>query len=163
MHYSEETRDIKEYLCDNIKEVRDDVKQKGVTDSNIRRAKDIFETVKDILKVDMLMSDEYGDYSRDGGDWEARGSYDGGSSYARDGRRSGMHYVRGHYSRADGMDDEYSMARGRDSRGRYSRDGYSRADGKQEMIEQLDDMIESAGSEREREALRKAKEKIQNA
>ena len=150
--------DLREMLCKEL----DEIAEKGeLSAGTLETVHKLTDTYKNLGKIEML--EEYDGYSQDGGDWEARGSYEGGSSYARDGRRSGMHYVRGHYSRADGMDDEYSMARGRDSRGRYSRDGYSRAGGKQEMIEQLDDMIESAGSEREREALRKAKEKIQNA
>lgn len=148
MYYNEETRDIKKYLCDNIREVRDDMKQKGVTDGNIRRAKEIFETIKDILKVDMLMSDEY---SQDGGNWEARGTYGHGNSYS-DG----------------GYDDDMSVRRGR--RGGNSRDGgmmsmrnnrrYSRDDGRDYMKEQIREMMNSADDESARDVLRRAMKQL---
>ena len=135
--YIKETEEIKEYLCDNIKDVRDDMKQKGVTDSNLNRAKDIFEAVKDILKIDMLMSDEYGEYSRDGGDWEARGSYRDGNSY-----RGGSSYA----------------GRRRDSKGRYSRDG-----GKDEIIEHMREAMDMAESDEERQVIRRCISQLENA
>lgn len=62
----------------------------------------------------------------------------------------------------DGMQSGNSYARNRDSRGRYSRDYYSRdgrsmgysRDDKTRMIEQLEDMMQDAKSDMEREALR---------
>ena len=62
----------------------------------------------------------------------------------------------------DDMQGENSYARKRDSRGRYSRDYYSRdgrsmgysRDDKARMIEQLEDMMQDAKSDMEREALR---------
>lgn len=72
---------------------------------------------------------------RDGGS-----SYNRGSSYAN----RGKHYVRGHYSR-DGYSNE----------GRGSRGGYSRHDAKEAMMEQMEMLMEQAGSEREREAIRR--------
>ena len=94
------------------------------------------DTIKNIDKICALEED--GGYS-EAGDWE--GDYGRGSSYAN---RS-KHYVRGHYSR--------------DGRGGYSRDGrmggYSRHDAKEAMMEQARDMMESATSEHEREAIRR--------
>ena len=48
-----------------------------------------------------------------------------------------------------------SYARRRDSRGRYSRDGYSRDGGKERMMEHLDQAMDAATTEREREAIRR--------
>lgn len=94
------------------------------------------DTIKNLDKIEML---EDGGYSqagyRDGGS-----SYNRGSSYAN----RGKHYVRGHYSR-----DGYSME------GRGNRGGYSRHDAKEAMMEQMEMLMEQAGSEREREAIRR--------
>ena len=65
-------------------------------------------------------------------------SYARGSSYAN----RGKHYVRGHYSRDGG----YS----RDGRG-----GYSRHDSKEAMMEQAQEMMDNATTERERDAIRR--------
>ena len=94
------------------------------------------DTIKNIDKIDMLEDDGYSQAGyRDGGS-----SYNRGSSYAN----RGKHYVRGHYSR-----DGYSME------GRGNRGGYSRHDAKEAMMEQMEMLMEQAGSEREREAIRR--------
>ncbi len=102
------------------------------------------DTIKNIDKICAL--EEEGGYSQavdmDG--------YDRGNSYAN----RGKHYVRGHYSR-DGYGD-YSQRRGRD--GRYSRDG-----ARDHMISQLEDLMESAGTEKEREAIRRCMSQLENA
>lgn len=57
------------------------------------------DTIKNIDKIEMLEADGY---SNNGGDWEARGSYDGmyrDDRYSRRGRD-----MRGRYSRHDGTD-----------------------------------------------------------
>lgn len=106
------------------------------------------DTIKNLYKIEML---EDGGYSRDrysrGGEWEAdmRGSYGRGNSY-------GMHYVRGHYSR-DGGNGGHSQRR----------DGYSRTDSREEMMEHLQTMYENAGNEKEREALRRCLEQMNQA
>lgn len=102
------------------------------------------DTIKNIDKICAL--EEEGGYSQavdmDG--------YDRGNSDAN----RGKHYVRGHYSR-DGYGD-YSQRRGRD--GRYSRDG-----ARDHMISQLEDLMESAGTEKEREAIRRCMSQLENA
>ena len=54
-------------------------------------------------------------------------------------------------------DDGSSYARRRDSRGRYMRDGrgrsYTRTDGKESMIHKLEDMLDMAQNDKERDAL----------
>lgn len=92
------------------------------------------DTIKNIDKIDALEDDGY---SRDG-DWEmeGRGRYNRGSSYARR----------------------------RDSRGRYTSDRrYSRDDAKTHMMEQMEQMMNGAQNEREREIIRRAMEQLEQA
>lgn len=107
------------------------------------------DTIKNTYKIEIL---EDGGYSRDmeysrGGAWEAdmRGSYGRGNSYGR-------HFVRGHYSR-DGEDGGHSQRRG----------GYSRSDSAEETMERLQVMYENATNEKEREALRRCLEQMNQA
>ena len=104
---------------------------------DLELAHKLTDTIKNIDKICSLEEDD--GYS-EAGDYEG-GAYGRGSSYAN----RGKHYVRGHYSR--------------DGRGGYSRDGrmggYSRHDAKEAMMEQARDMMESATSEHEREAIRR--------
>ena len=79
--------------------------------------------------------DSMGRYARDGRYAEDGGSYDGGMSYARDGR--------------GGQGG---------NRGGYSRDG-----AKNYMAEQIDEMMEEAESPEIREALKRCKKAIENA
>ena len=99
--------------------IRDRKGELGAGDLEL--AHKLTDTIKNIDKICALEED--GGYS-EAGDWEGRGSYNRGSSYAN----RGKHYVRGHYSR-----DGYS------NRGRES--GYSRHDAKEQMMAQLEDMI----------------------
>ena len=95
--------------------------------SNLENMQMLTSIVKNLSKIEMM---EDGGESM--GKWEADGSYDGGNS--------GIHYVRGHYSRADGME-----------RGRYSRDGYS---GDDRMISKLMEAMSEARTEEERNSIR---------
>ena len=104
-----------------------------------------------------------GGMSYRGGNWQAEGEY--GDSY-EDGMsnaRRGMHYVRGHYSRDGGNYDGggSSYREGSYEGGRSSRRGYSRDEGKEEMMGMLDDMMNQADSEKQREALRRCREELQ--
>lgn len=109
---------------------------------DLELAHKLTDTIKNIDKICALEED--GGYS-EAGDWEGRGSYNRGSSYAN----RGKHYVWGHYSR-----DGYS------NRG-YSREsGYSRHDAKEQMMAQLEDMMGSVSNEREREAIRRCMEQL---
>ena len=92
------------------------------------------DTIKNLDKIEML---EDGGYSQ-AGNWEmeGRGSYNRGSSY---------------------------RGRKRDSMGRYSRRMYSRGDAKEHMMEQMEALMDQAGSEREREAIRRCMGQIENA
>lgn len=126
--------DLREMLCKEL----DEIARKGeMSAGDLDTVHKLTDTIKNIDKIDMLD----GGYSSDG-DWEARGTYGRGSSYA--GRR-GTHYVRGHYSR----DNRY-----RDGRTMYSRSG--------DMLEQLDRMERDASTDSERDAIRRCREQIEN-
>ena len=102
------------------------------------------DTIKNTYKIEMY---EDGGDSR-GGEWEAdmRGAYGRGNSYAN----RGQHYVRGHYSR-DGEG------------GGHSQRGYSREGSREEMLDKLQMMYENARNEKEREALRRCLEQMNQA
>lgn len=111
----------------------------------------ITDTIKNIDKIEMLEEEggqsERRGYSRDG-NWMARGSYDdesyegGGSSYRRR----------------------------RDRRGRYSREGGGSSyegggnygEGKEYMMEQIEEMMQDAKNPREREILKKCMMEFRN-
>ena len=125
--------ELKEKLCDELEEIANKG-ELGAGDLEIIHK--LTDTIKNIDKIDMLEDDGYSQAGyRDRGS-----SYNRGSSYAN----RGKHYVRGHYSR-----DGYSME------GRGNRGGYSRHDAKEAMMEQMEMLMEQAGSEREREAIRR--------
>ena len=109
---------------------------------DLELAHKLTDTIKNIDKICALEED--GGYS-EAGDWEGRGAYNRGSSYAN----RGKHYVRGHYSR-----DGYS------NRGCSRESGYSRHDAKEQMMAQLEDMMGSVSNEREREAIRRCMEQL---
>ena len=139
--------DLKEKLCDELEEI---ARKPEMSAGDLEAIHKLTDTIKNIDKIEML---EDGDgYSMDG-DWEARGSYRGGDYSRRDyddgssNANRGMHYVRGHYSRAR-----------RDSMGRYSRDG-----AKDKMMHHLEEMMNSAGTEKEREMVRRFMSQMENA
>jgi hypothetical protein len=134
--------ELKEMLCDELDKI---VAKGDINGSALEIVHKLTDTIKNIDKIEMLEDGDYSQmdeyshrrgYSRDG-DWEARGSYgNDGSGYNEGG----------------------NSYRKRDSMGRYSRD-----DGKDHMIHRLREMMNSAGSEREREALRHCISKLENA
>lgn len=134
--------DLKEKLCDELEEIANKG-ELGAGDLEIIHK--LTDTIKNLDKIEML---EDGGYSQ-AGDWEIEGrAYNRGNSYAR---------------------------RKRDSMGRYSRDGrmmrggyrdgrmYSRAEAKEDMMEQMEDLMAQAGSEKEREAIRRCMNQLENS
>lgn len=129
--------ELKEKLCDELEEIARKG-ELGAGDLDIVHK--LTDTIKNICKIDML---DDGGYSRDG-DWMARGTYDRGHSY---------------------------RGRKRDSMGRYSREGrmmprrdgrmYSMAEAKEELVDQIEDMMEGA-NQREKEILRRAMDQLEN-
>ena len=153
---------LKDTLCEELEMY---AKKKNLSPSELGVVHMLTDTVKNIDKI--LMYEEYdegGGYSRDGDGYSrARYSRESGESmrgYSRDGsERSryndggnsyanrGEHYVHGHYSRDEGRDG-----------GRYSRE-----EGKENMSDQLRDMMDGARTEKEREIIRRAISQLDNA
>lgn len=143
---------IYEIACDEIEELEKKANDKGLSASDLEYANKLAELKKNILKVSMLEDEGYSaddDMSmnsmmRD----NSRGYRDGSNrSYARGRGRNARRDSMGRYSR------EYS---------RYSRDdGYSAS--ADELIEQLEDMKESAPDETTRKEITRLIEKMRNA
>ena len=129
--------ELKDKLCKELDEI---ARKPEMGAGDLEIIHKLTDTIKNLDKIEML---EDGGYSQ-AGDWEAdmRGSYDRGSSYRGQRRDS-----RGRYSRE----------------GRGSRGGYSRHDAKEAMMEQMEMLMEQAGSEREREAIRRCMGQLENA
>lgn len=158
MHYM---HDLKDLLCAELEDFAEKGKKAGkMSMGDVEVIHKLTDTVKNILKIDML--EEETGYSEDG-------------HYMGEGRIYGTSYD-------DGMHREggYSYARGRgryarrDSMGRYSRDGgmsyrggmrggYSREEGKEYMMESIEELMESATKPAEKEALRRCMDALKRA
>lgn len=126
--------DLKDKMCRELEEY---ARKPEMSAGDLEAIHKLTDTIKNIDKIGMLEEDD--GYSQ-AGNWEAdmRGSYNRGSSYR--GQR-------------------------RDSRGRYSREGrmYSRDGAKDRMMDHLEDMMQEAASEKEREAIRRCMNQLENA
>ena len=130
--------ELKEKLCDELEEIASKG-ELGAGDLEIVHK--LTDTIKNLDKIEML---EDG-YSQ-AGDWEIEGrAYNRGNSYARR-KRDSM----GRYSRD-----------GRTMRGGY-RDGrmYSRAEAKEDIMDQIEDMMGDA-DEKEKAILRRAMSQLE--
>lgn len=136
--------ELRDRLCEELEEYAREFKSrsKDMNMSELDKLHKLSDTVKNFDKIIML---EDGGHSR--GDWEARGTYGDDSSYAN----RGQHYVHGHYSH----DGEMSERR-RDNRGRYSHDS-----GKSRMISELHEMMNDATTDKERSAIRRCIEQME--
>ena len=127
-----------------LKELETFEKKSQLSMADLDRVHKLTDTIKNIDKIEML---EDG-YSEDGhymGEGRIYGtSYDDGSSYAR-GRMRAKRDSMGRYSREGGYAEE-----GRGGR----RGGYSYKD-KDDMLEHLHEMMDEAGSTKEREAIKR--------
>lgn len=132
--------ELKEKLCDELEEIANKG-ELGAGDLEIVHK--LTDTIKNLDKIEML---EDGGYSQ-AGDWEIEGrAYNRGNSYAR---------------------------RKRDSMGRYSRDGsimryrdgrmYSRADAKEHMMGELEEAMDAATTDREKDIIKRAMEQLEKA
>ena len=157
MHYM---HDLKDLLCAELEDYAEKGKKSGkMSMGDLESIHKLTDTVKNILKIDTL-SDEMG-YSEDGhymGEGRIYGtSYDdgmhrdGGYSYAR-GRRYAKRDSMGRYSRDDGMSYRGGM-----------RGGYSREEGKEYMMESLEELMESTTKPAEKEALRRCMDALKRA
>ena len=157
MHYM---HDLKDLLCAELEDFAEKGKKSGkMSMGDLETVHKLTDTVKNIMKIDVLK--EEAGYSEDGtymGEGRIYGtSYDdgmhrdGGYSYAR-GRRYAKRDSMGRYSRDDGMRYRGGM-----------RGGYSREDGKHYMMEQLEEMMETAEKPTEKEALRRCMDALKRA
>lgn len=146
--------ELKEKLCEELEEMAE--KADDMTFVDLENIHKLTDTIKNIDKIIML--EEEGGYS-ERIDRDVMYARDG--SYNQGGGRGGNRGGGGGRSNRGG-DGGYSMedsgARKRDRRGRYSRD-----DGRDSMVNQLEDMMEDAGSDREREAIRRCMEQLRGA
>lgn len=129
--------ELKDKLCKELDEI---ARKPEMGAGDLEIIHKLTDTIKNLDKIEML---EDGGYSQ-AGDWEAdmRGTYGRGSSY-RGRKRDSM----GRYSRE----------------GRGGRGGYSRHDAKEAMMEQMEMLMDQAGSEREREAIRRCMSQLEQA
>jgi hypothetical protein len=158
MHYM---HDLKDLLCAELEDYAEKGKKSGkMSMGDLESIHKLTDTVKNILKIDTL-TEELG-YSEDGHymgegriygtSYESGYSERGGSSYARGRGRNARRDSMGRYSRDDGM-----MYRG------GMRGGYSRDDAKSYMIEQIEEMMETAEKPTEKEALRRCMDALKRA
>lgn len=93
--------DLKDMLCEEL----DEIGKKGeMSAGDLETVHKLTDTIKNIDKITMLEENGYSrdeDYSRDG-DWSA--NMRGNYGRGSSYARRGQHYVRGHYSRDDGRD-----------------------------------------------------------
>jgi len=139
--------DLRETLCAELDEI---AMKPEMSAGDLEAAHKLTDTIKNIDKIMMLNEDGYSQ----SGDWEARGNFGRGSSYAN----RGKHRVRAHYS-YDGNGDHNMDRSGRVRNG----GGYSREGACDYMINQLHDMMDDAQSDKEREAIRRCISQLENA
>lgn len=176
-----------ERLCNLICDELDKIADKGLTTGNLETAYKLIDMYKDLKNTEYW--DQKGEYytvvldEMKGGYSEARkrdsmgrysradghmmSDYDRDSSYR--GRRSGEHYVRGHYSRSDGTDtyDDYMNEK------QSYRNGGKSEDCKRRMVsaleehmdaltKELSDMSRDSDCREERETMKRYIEKLRN-
>lgn len=154
MHYME---DLKDLLCAELEDYAEKGKKANkMSAGDLEAIHKLTDTVKNIMKIDVLK--EEAGYSEDG-------------HYMGEGRIYGTSYARGHtrakrdsmgrYSRDGGRysyDDDMSYARSRGYRG-----GYSRDEGKSYMMDQLNELMEEASTQAEKDALRRCMDALKRA
>lgn len=146
-------------LMQNIKDELDKIAEKGLNTGNLETAYKLIDMLKDMENVeywkckeeyyDAVLAEMEGGYSQEGYS-EAR-KRDSMGRYSRDGMipnydndnsyrgTRGKHYVRGHYSRANGMEDTYDNYMDKKHSYRSAKD----ADCKQRMLAALEDHMEA--------------------
>lgn len=154
---------LKEKLMDAIYEYEDKAAKNPsgkISDMEIEKIHKLTDTVKNIDKIEALEGGE-GGYS-EASNWMGEGrmygnSYEGGSSYRR-GRMRAKRDSMGRYSREAGY-SETSYGRG-DTGNSYGNHSYG--DAKEEMLDNLEDMMHKAGSEKERKAIEQCMKQLEN-
>lgn len=141
---------LKEMLCKELEEI---VNKGELTAGSLETIDKLTHSIK---SLETIMAMEEAGYSNEGG-------YSGyGNSGAR--RRDSMgRYADGgsygSYYRDGGMDEGYSGRRYSEG---YSGRRYSRDEGKSQMIQQMEMLMENAQSQEEREVMKQALNKLKN-
>lgn len=131
---------IKKLLLKELEEFAARDKIEGFEDLEVIHK--LTDTVKNICKIEMLQ--------KQGGDGGySGGNYGGGYSYTGEGGSGG-------YS-SRGGNGGYSM-RGRDWRGRYTRD-----DGRDQMVNELENLMGHLGNSEDRETLKRLMDHLRNS
>lgn len=132
---------MREMICEELEQVAG---MNRISPSSIDYAQKLTDTYKNILKIEML---EEGDYSRADGEYSNK-RYSRSEGYSNDG-----------YSRDKGYsnDDGYSQRRGH-----YVRAHYSRDDAKSHMVHKLEDLMRSAETDEQRDAIEKCLSQLDN-
>ena len=161
---------IKEMLMNELYEYEEKAKRMSggkISVQELDKIHKLTDTVKNIDKIEML--EEGGGYSEES-NWMADGrmygtSYDGGSSYARNGRGRGRNARRdsmGRYSSDGGSYDDMSYDGGSYARGGQGgrgnmggRGSYSRDGAKEHLMEKAEEMLEMTHEPKERKAIEK--------
>lgn len=136
--------ELKEMLCEELDRLTTEASKSKLTQTNLDVFYKLTDTIKNIDKIEML---EDGGYS-EAGMWSARIDGEYGDQYAYE-RGNSRARNRGGYSR------DMSM-RG----GNSYRRGYSRDDAKEDMVEQLEDMMYSADDSKTKEAIKRCMESL---
>ena len=136
--------ELKEKLCDELEEI---AKKGELGSGDLEIIHKLTDTIKNICKISMLEDDGYSQ----AGDWEIEGrAYNRGNSY-RGRKRDSM----GRYAR-DGRDMNYS----RDGRMMPNR-MYSRADAKDHMMDELEEAMAAATTDREKDIIKRAMDQLE--
>lgn len=139
---------LRSKLSTSLKEINKTGKLSGATLNELHM---ITDTIKNIDKIEMLEDDGYSETT----DFMGEGRMYG-TSYARGRRGNVRRDNMGRYSRGDGYSDvgsSYGAGMPYARRGGYSRDG------KEEMMEQLEEIMQNA-DDSSREAIRHCMEEI---
>lgn len=154
--------ELNQKLKEMLSEYNDKAKKKELSAGDLQIVHVLSDSIKNLDKIEALEDGGYSEATDFMGEGRMYGtSYDDGMSYAR-GRRYAKRDSMGRYSR-DGSYHDGSSYEGGSSYARGRR-GYSRDGGvKEGMIEKLEDMMEDAGSEKERQAIRQCIQKLENA
>lgn len=137
---------IKDLIDDELKEIS---KKGELTETDLNNVYKMVDICKDITTIEAMKASEYSsaysrEYSSENYPMSNDGSY---RSYARGGSYEGSYARRGRDGDGDGRYSE---------RGSY-RDGYS---GHDETREKLERLMRKAGSEQERESIRRIMEQL---
>lgn len=144
----EDMRKLKDMLCRELDEFS---RRDSIESYDLDTIHKLTDTIKNLDKIEML---------EDGGYSQARGGGNRGGmrNYAREG--GGNSYADGNsygYEDSFGDNDGYSQAR----RGQhYVRGHYSRDDGRDDMVNRLEEMMSRVSSDRDREEIRRMIERM---